>query len=114
MTSPALTSQLHLGLISHVLQDLSRKRLKTLMQCSFPLQGTDVTVVTERFIYQFLTFIFKILHEVNLYPTCGQSAQDQRACLLCGSFKYMTSIRSTSEYPQIFLQRCWQGGQGEI
>ncbi len=34
--SPALMSQLHLGLISHVLQDLSRKafpkRLKTVMQ----------------------------------------------------------------------------------
>ncbi len=35
--------------------------------------------------------------EINIYPTCGQSAQDQRSCLLRGSFKYMTSIRSTSE-----------------
>ncbi len=26
-----------------------------------------------------------------------QSAQDQRACLLCGSFKYMTSNRTTSQ-----------------
>ncbi len=41
---------------------------------------------------------FKIFHEVNLYPTCGQSAQDQQACLLCGPFKYKTSIRSTSQH----------------
>ncbi len=38
VTSPTLTSQLHLGLISHVLQDLSRKafpkRLKNVMQRS--------------------------------------------------------------------------------
>ncbi len=40
--------------------------------------------------------------------------QDQRACLLCGSFKYMTSIRSTLEHPQIFLQCCWQGVQGDF
>ncbi len=41
---------------------------------------------------QFLTFTFKIFHEVNC-------AQDQQACLLCGPFKYKTSIRSTSERP---------------
>ncbi len=40
-------------------------------------------------------------HEVNLYSTCGRSAQDQRACLLCGSFKYMTSNRSTSQRQSI-------------
>ncbi len=44
----------------------------------------------------------------------GQSSQDQCACLLCSSFKYMTSIQSTSERPRIFLQRCCQGGQGEF
>ncbi len=36
-------------------------------------------------------------YEIDLYPTCGQSAQDQQACLLCGPFKYKTSIRSTSQ-----------------
>ncbi len=41
--------------------------------------------------------------KVNLYPTGGQSAQDHGACLLCGSFKYMTSIRSTSGRPRHFL-----------
>ncbi len=42
-------SQLHLGLISHVLQDLSRKAfpIASLTQHSFPLQGTEVTGVTE-------------------------------------------------------------------
>ncbi len=33
------------------------------------------------------------------YTRCGQSAEDKRACLLCGPFKYVTSIRSTSERP---------------
>ncbi len=50
---------------------------------------------------QFLTFTFKIFHEVNLYPTCGQSPQDRHACLLCGPFKYKTSIRSTSEHQSV-------------
>ncbi len=45
---------------------------------------------------------FKIFHEVNLYPTCGQSAQDQQACLLCGPFKYKTSIRSTSQHQSFY------------
>ncbi len=34
--------------------------------------------------------------------TCGQSAQDQQACMLCGPFKYKTSIRSKSEHLQFF------------
>ncbi len=39
---------------------------------------------------QFLTFTIKIFNEVNLYPTCGQSAQDKYACFLFGSFKFKT------------------------
>ncbi len=39
---------------------------------------------------QFLTFTIKIFNEVNLYPICGQSAQDKYACFLFGSFKYKT------------------------
>ncbi len=39
---------------------------------------------------QFLTFTIKIFNEVNLYPTCDQSAQDQHAYFLFGSFKYKT------------------------
>ncbi len=57
---------------------------------------------------QFLSFTFKIFNEVNLYPTCGQSAQDQQACLLCGSFKYKTSIRATSQRPQISQGDSWR------
>ncbi len=39
---------------------------------------------------QFLTFTIKIFNEVNLYPTCDQSAHDQHACFIFDSFKYKT------------------------
>ncbi len=47
VTSPALTSQLHLGLISHLLQDLSRKAfpIAFLMQQSSPIMRTEKTEV---------------------------------------------------------------------
>ncbi len=49
-----------------------------------------VTIIVKFFpLINFLLSQIKF-HEVNLYPTCGQSAQDQHAFFLCGSFKYKT------------------------
>ncbi len=60
---------------------------------------------------QFLTFTFKIFHEVNC-------AQDQQACCFAGPFKYKTSIRSTSERPSghasFILQALLAGRPGRI
>ncbi len=80
MTSPALTSQLHIGLISHVLQDLSPKAFPkaSLTQRSslereqiLALQKVQITI-------QWLDSTAGTTQTLNLYPIISSKLQRER------------------------------------